>query len=141
MAHSVESRLPFLDHRLVEFVFGLPFDDKIRGSETKHILRRAFAADLPPQISSRQDKVGFETPLQKWLEPNFEREICPRLMSSRVRERGIFDQDGLAQCLASFKAGKQDAAPLIFRCLALETWFELFIDEEMRPEYEGRVSV
>ncbi len=130
MAHSVESRLPFLDHRLVEFVFGLPFDAKIRGGDTKHILRKAFAEKLPPEILKRPDKVGFDTPLRGWMETIFEREIRPRLTSSRLRERGIFDSDGLAQCLVDFNAGNKGAASLLFRCLALETWFELFVDRD-----------
>jgi asparagine synthase (glutamine-hydrolysing) len=130
MAHSVESRLPFLDHRLVEFVFGLPFDEKMCGAETKVIQRRAFADTLPTSISQRRDKVGLETPLNDWLNVHFEREIRPLLTSGRVRQREVFDRDGLGRCLEGFAARKRGTAPVIFRCLALEIWFELFIDGE-----------
>ncbi|CAN5353781.1 asparagine synthase (glutamine-hydrolyzing) [soil metagenome] len=128
MAHSVESRLPFLDHRLVEFVFGLPFDAKFRGGESKHILRRALAEKLPPAIVNRQNKIGFGVPLKAWVDANFEQEVRPRLTSRHVRQRGIFDMKCVAQCLLDFEAGKQGAASVIFRCLALEMWFELFVD-------------
>jgi asparagine synthase (glutamine-hydrolysing) len=130
MAHSVESRLPFLDHRLVEFVFGLPFDAKMRGGVTKHVLREALAGTLPSEIARRRDKVGFATPWAEWLRPQLDREIRPRLAWERVRDRGIFDEDGLDRCLADFEAGRKDAAWVIFRCLALDAWFELFVDGE-----------
>ncbi len=129
MAHSVESRLPFLDHRLVEFLFRLPFDEKMRGRETKHLLRKAFAQDLPAEILNRRDKVGFETPVAEWLQPHFRHDIRPLLMSKRVRERGIFDQNALEHCLAGFETYKKGAGT-IFKCLAVERWFELFVDGE-----------
>ena len=134
MAHSVESRLPFLDHRLVEFVFRLPFDEKMRGRETKYILRKAFAKDLPAEILSRRDKVGFATPVAEWLQPQFKHQIRPLLMSKRVRERGIFDQTALERCLAGFETQRKGAGT-IFRCLAVERWFELFIDGDGFRQY------
>jgi asparagine synthase (glutamine-hydrolysing) len=69
MAFSLESRVPFLDHRLVEFAFGLPFDQKVSNdAETKHILRKALKDVLPDSIANRQDKKGFVTPGEiEWL--------------------------------------------------------------------------
>ena len=125
MGHSVESRLPFLDHRLVEFVFSLPFDVKMRGAETKYILRRAFAADLPEGIMSRKTKVGFSTPLPQWLQPH-SNELCDLLNSRRMRNRGIFNPKGLTHCVSEFKAGDRGVLPL-FRSAALELWFRRYI--------------
>jgi asparagine synthase (glutamine-hydrolysing) len=59
MAHSVEARVPFLDHRLVEYAFSLPAEEKIRGAETKHVLREAMRGVLPDAIRLRRDKIGF----------------------------------------------------------------------------------
>ncbi len=126
MAHSVESRLPFLDHRVVEFVFGLPFDQKMRGARTKHILRRAFAADLPAGILSRRDKVGFNTPLQRWLQPH-RGAIRDLLSARRTRDRGIFDPVGLAHLVCRFEADGTGGT-LLFRCVAQELWFRRYID-------------
>lgn len=67
MAHSREVRLPFLDHRLVEFIFSLPDNMIIRGGWTKWILRRAFEGILPDAIVNRVDKLGYEPPQQRWL--------------------------------------------------------------------------
>ncbi len=67
MAHSVESRVPFLDHRLVEFALGLPDAFKIGGGVTKRVLRTAMSGVLPDRIRDRVDKIGFETPESLWL--------------------------------------------------------------------------
>jgi len=128
MAHSVESRLPFLDHRLVEFIFGLPCNQKIRGGSTKHILRRAFREKMPAVVQHSRKKIGFSTPVSSWIEANLESEIRPRLFSKQARERGLYDHDALNQCIADLKEGSQYSAYVIFRCLALENWCELFLD-------------
>jgi asparagine synthase (glutamine-hydrolysing) len=67
MAHSVESRVPFLDHRLVEFSIGLPDALKIGGGVTKRVLRDAMSGILPDRIRDRVDKIGFETPESVWM--------------------------------------------------------------------------
>ena len=72
MAFSIESRVPFLDYRLVEFVISLPDDYKIRSGETKAILRSAMKAIIPDKITNRQDKMGFVTPEEVWIKENKE---------------------------------------------------------------------
>ena len=67
MAHSIEARVPFLDHRLVEFAFRLPADYKMRGVETKSVLREAMRGMLPEPIRTRRDKIGFRAePAVTW---------------------------------------------------------------------------
>jgi asparagine synthase (glutamine-hydrolysing) len=129
MAHSVESRLPFLDHRVVEFTFGLPFDMLMRGHTTKYVLREAMAADLPAAISQRRDKVGFDTPLDDWLRPVFRDLVRPSLTSRRFRERGLFDPGGIDHYLDQFENGGA-GGQVLFRCLAIERWFRLYVDGE-----------
>jgi asparagine synthase (glutamine-hydrolysing) len=75
MAHSREVRLPFLDHNLVEFVFGLPERLLIRDGWTKWVLRQAFRGVVPEQILNRVDKLGYEPPQQRWLGTNTWKEI------------------------------------------------------------------
>src|SRR5262249_57171768 len=81
MAGSVESRLPFLDHRLVGFVFHLPAHHKFDGKVAKGVLRGAMAGDIPESIRVRRDKVGFETPVARWIGACLESEIRPLLLS------------------------------------------------------------
>jgi asparagine synthase (glutamine-hydrolysing) len=67
MAHSVEARLPFLDHRVVEFTLGLRDQHKIIGGDTKRVLRRAMSGYLPEAVRRRRDKIGFATPESRWF--------------------------------------------------------------------------
>jgi asparagine synthase (glutamine-hydrolysing) len=67
MRHSIETRLPFLDYRLVEFAISLPLPAKICNGWTKYVLRRAMRQELPPEIVWRRDKMGFEAPEQTWI--------------------------------------------------------------------------
>ncbi|MDQ6844886.1 MAG: asparagine synthase (glutamine-hydrolyzing) [Bacteroidota bacterium] len=67
MAHGVEVRLPFLSHQLVEFIFSLPSQFKIREGFTKYVLRKSMAHILPSEITWRTDKIGFETPQKLWM--------------------------------------------------------------------------
>lgn len=129
MGHSIESRLPFLDHRLVEFVHALPFHQKIRGRQFKYILRREFDSALPVQILARRRKVGFDTPIGNWLRSIFSSEIKPLLSSSRLQQRDLFDEEALATRLSAFEM-RGEGAGLILRCMAVELWFRLFIDGE-----------
>ena len=68
MAHGCEVRLPFLSHELVEFIFTLPSNFKIRNGRTKWLLRKAMEKTLSPQITWRQDKIGFEPPQKDWMQ-------------------------------------------------------------------------
>ena len=129
MAASVESRLPFLDHRLVEFVFQLPAHFKFDGTVTKGVLRQAMTGDIPESIRARRDKVGFETPVARWIGACLESEIRPILLSGRSRDRGIFDMSRLDRLLTPQALGEdRNAAYSIFRWLSAELWFRLFID-------------
>ena len=133
MASSVESRLPFLDHRLVEFVFRLPSRYKLRGAASKGILREAMAGLVPEAILSRNDKVGFHTPLARWMRNCMESGVRPVLLSKRCRERGIFDVNQVERMLARQARGEAHIEHSIFRWLTVELWFRLFIDGDGPP--------
>lgn len=95
MAQSIESRVPFLDHTLVEYIMALPEEKKISGGQTKVILREAMRNIIPDEIVNRQDKIGFQTPEAYWFEHNPDkfiakyktaRELIPQEMRSRCDE-------------------------------------------------------
>jgi asparagine synthase (glutamine-hydrolysing) len=97
MAHSREVRLPFLSHELVEFVFSLPSEFKIRAGITKYIMRRAFSDLIPEGILNRRDKIGYEPPQANWLQdPSMKEAIAEshkRLKVERILDTGFnFDQ-------------------------------------------------
>jgi len=130
MGWSLESRLPFLDYRLVEFVFGLPARWKFDGIESKIILKRALKDVLPSDILARKDKIGFGTPIDQWIRNCLDSEVRPLLLYSRARSRGIFDSAEIEKALARFGGGDTAIASLIFSWISIEIWFQVFIDGE-----------
>ena len=128
MGHSLEARMPFLDYRLVEFVFGLPLKDKYDGVTTKLVLKRAMTGLVPPEIIGRTDKVGFQTPVEDWLGDALEDEVRPLLLSPETRQRGVFDHAVLTRALGERTRLRRGLAVVVFRWVALEVWFRLFVD-------------
>jgi asparagine synthase (glutamine-hydrolysing) len=125
MAHSIESRVPFLDHRLVEFALGLPDEYKLANGVTKRVLRQAMRGILPDPVRNRMDKLGFVTPEEIWLReqaPNFFRE---RLIFAIDRSRGIIKADALKM----FEEIVDGARPFnfaIWRLISFGEWLERF---------------
>jgi asparagine synthase (glutamine-hydrolysing) len=128
MAASIESRVPFLDHKLVEYTSKLPEKMKIRGNETKWILREAMKGILPDEILNRE-KMGFPVPLGNWLRNEFKSYVDEYVLSERTIERGIFNADYLRELVAKHNAGAENAAR-IFRLINFEIWIRRFIDGE-----------
>jgi len=123
MAHSVEARLPFLDYRLVELAFRLPFTWKIRGQWNKYILRQAMRGRIPEVVRTRVDKMGFPSPDARLLGD----ETFPRLFelvtSQRARERGIYSMKQMVRDLERARdSHDRDMALRLFRVAIFETW-------------------
>src|SRR5205814_10229533 len=91
MAHSIEARVPLLDHRLIEFVQTIPASLKLRGQETKYILKKAVHGLIPEQIINRP-KHGFDVPIRKWLNGELRELLYDTLTGKRARERGLLNQ-------------------------------------------------
>ncbi len=130
MAHSLESRLPFTDHRLVEFVWTLPADFKLRAGVGKYIHREAMRGLVPNHILDAKLKLGFATPIRTQFlrQPRKDEDPVDVLLSKRCIERGIFDEQGLRKIIERHVAGQHDFSPLLFRLLSVELWFRTFID-------------
>jgi asparagine synthase (glutamine-hydrolysing) len=133
MAFSVESRTPFLDHRLVELCFSLPYTDKIAGGWTKSILRRALADAVPAEILARRRKIGYSSPVTQWLrlDENW-RDVRELLLDRACLERGVFERRQLERALSAFAGGSELHAigktGRLWRWITLELWFQEFID-------------
>ncbi len=124
MAHSVEARLPFLDHRLVDFLFSLPAEEKIRDGWTKAILRQSFKNLIPEKIRLRKDKMGFVTPEEKWLRSLPEGSIREILNSPAARQAGHLNiPEALAEVLA-IRRGEKPFSFLPWRILNYCLWME-----------------
>lgn len=127
MAWSIESRVPFLDYRLVSFVLGLPDDYKLRAGRTKAVLRDAMAGTVPAAILDRRDKVGFETAQDRWMRGGLGESIRERLVSGRSRLAPWLDRGRALDVLAGARGGRStDARSALVRLLLLDLWLERF---------------
>jgi asparagine synthase (glutamine-hydrolysing) len=128
MAHSLESRLPYLDHRLVEYCFRLPGCLKYRKGHGKALLKEAVRSDVPGDIVDSRRKLGFVVPIARWFRQQPEKTVFPVLRSDACRRRGLFEPRRLDQALERHIAGKLDLANNIYRWIMTELWFQEFID-------------
>jgi len=135
MAFSIETRIPFLDYRLVEFVFSLPDSMKLRDGKTKYVLREAMKDSLPRAIYDRHDKVGFAAPEDIWLkDKKVMKYVSDILASKRTISRGYYDPKGIDSLLERYKIGDSTLAKKIWALVNLELWFRLFMDAEALPD-------
>ncbi len=129
MAHGVESRAPFLDYRLVEYLFSLGPEYKIRDGMTKFILRSSFKNILPEEVRVRRDKMGFATPLEKWLRMELKGKVEELFKSKEFLDRPYFDHGNVIKEFKDFAEGrKRDSHYTIWSWVNLELWFRKFID-------------
>lgn len=131
MAFSIESRVPFLDHRIVEYVFSLPMNQRIKNGWTKHILRNAVKGYIPEKIRKRRSKVGFAVPERKWL-LELRGKIMKIFLSEEFKKRIYFNQKEIIEKFKELCDGKldDDYARIFWRILILEIWLEVFIDKK-----------
>jgi len=126
MAASIESRVPFLDHPLVEFAARIPDNLKIRGRTQKYVLKEAVGDLLPHDIVHRK-KMGFPTPLRKWLlDPRAE----PLYTALRSRDGLLatyFDRRALDALIDRHRSGREDATDRLWRLINLQCWGDLFL--------------
>ena len=129
MAASIESRVPFLDHVLVEFTARIPARYSIQGLSGKHILKLAVE-DLLPHSTVYRQKMGFPTPWAYWLAGPQLDDLERMLLEPRTLERGLFERDAVRKLFAEHRAGRRDNGDRIWRMLNLETWERVFLDGE-----------
>src|SRR6266581_4375390 len=130
MAASIESRVPFLDHVLVEFAATIPAEFATKGLAGKCILKSA-AADLLPEAIIHRKKMGFPTPWACWLSGPQLDELETTLLGPRTTARGLFRREVIQRLFAEHRARRRDHGNRIWRLLNLETWMRVFLDGEM----------
>jgi len=129
MAFSLESRLPFLDYRLVEYIFSLPIEKKLKEGVTKVVLRDAMKGTLPDEIRNRMDKIGFGTPEGIWVKTVLKESISEIIGSKSFAERGYFNVPKVRKAFENHCAGKINISSLIWRWVNLEVWLRMFSDD------------
>jgi len=130
MMFSIESRTPFLDYRLVEYLLKAEDSSKIKDGYTKSLLRRSMKGLLPEKIRLRRDKVGFATPEDVWFaEKAFKDLIESILDSDSFRSRGIIDAEKARTLYDKHCKGEIKISKDIWKWINLEIWYRKFIDE------------
>lgn len=136
MAFGVESRVPFLDNDLVDFVLSLPAHLKIRNGWNKYIMRRSLRGYLPPKIIRRRWKVGFTTPEVSWLRAEKD-QVLAIFESAHFRSRKYFDAQKVVAAFHEFIKGKTDDSLLFWRILNLELWLRVFFDGDPHERFRA----
>lgn len=135
MAASIESRVPFLDHKLVEFSTALPDSMKLRGLTTKYVLRKAMAGLIPESILKRP-KMGFPVPLGRWFRNEFRPMLNDLVTGERTLARGLFQPEYVRQLVQEHVAGIGDHTERLWALVNFELWQRHLLDGE---PIQGRI--
>jgi asparagine synthase (glutamine-hydrolysing) len=127
MAFSIEARVPFLDHELVEFIFGLPIDQKIKGGWNRAVYRNAMKGRMPEKNRLRRSKIGFTNPDIAWMKEKA-REIRAIFASPEVASRGIYNAPQLVTAWDEYLAGRPGDGLVFWRVLVTELWMRRYMD-------------
>jgi len=125
MAVSLEVRVPYLDHELVEFMAGVPGDMKLRGMKKKHFLKHAFRDDLPADILNRK-KSGFSLPVARWLREDLRPLVQDTLHPSRLTRDGLFDPAAVAEIQQQHFDRTRDRSSALWALLMFHLWADNF---------------
>lgn len=125
MAASVECRVPFCDHELVEFAFSIPENYKIKNFTQKYILKKALENLLPYDIIFRP-KMPFSSPLRSWVKKGLKELINEYLSKKRLKKQGFFNYKGIYELIEEDRKGIRDNAHVIYGLLTMQIWMEIF---------------
>jgi asparagine synthase (glutamine-hydrolysing) len=126
MAFSIEARLPFLDVRLVDMLFRLPPRLKLRHGSTKFILRESMTDTLPETVRTREDKMGFATPMHRWLRETLRPDLEHLFETPSFSRRSYWDPVRIRTLYREFCAGRLRLADSVWRWACLELWHQRF---------------
>jgi len=141
MAASIESRVPFLDHTLLEFAARIPARHKVRYLSGKYLLRRAMERRLPAEILNRT-KMGFPTPVKVWLRHQLFERAAALLTDGRLEARGLLNAGFICDLLDGHRRGRVDATDAVWRLVNFELWCRIQFDRdvEVMPHRSEAVS-
>jgi asparagine synthase (glutamine-hydrolysing) len=126
MAHGIEARVPFLDHRLVEFSIGIGNRHKIVGGDTKRVLRSAMRGILPEMVRNRRDKLGFATPEEEWFRGPLREAVLAGIEETLARYPGLLNAKGVRAHTKDMLTGRKPVDFSLWRIINLGIWGRLF---------------
>jgi asparagine synthase (glutamine-hydrolysing) len=122
MKNSLEVRVPFLDHRVVELAFKMQGSLKLNKGKTKYILKHVFKDLLPPSLYDRP-KAGFEVPISRWLKTDLKFLIDQYLAEEKIREQGIFDFPIIKKLIQKHLSNKTDTSWMLWNLIVFQCWY------------------
>jgi asparagine synthase (glutamine-hydrolysing) len=125
MANSIEVRVPFLSHSFVEFVMKIPGEMKIKGFQTKCVLKKALADKLPPSVVHRS-KQGFSIPMRNWLRSELRPLLLDTLSPSRIERVGLFRGTCVDRWVEEHSAGIDDHSHRLWALMLFHLWHDLY---------------
>jgi asparagine synthase (glutamine-hydrolysing) len=129
MSVSLEARVPFLDHRLVEFTMDIPMQDKVYGNTAKYLLKKAVEGLLPDQIIYRK-KMGFGAPMSQWMRGDFGKQVEAAMANSRLFSRGFLNRQYIATLFKDHGSGRRDNSLYLWSLFNLSAWYDYWITNE-----------
>ncbi|HET9474414.1 MAG TPA: asparagine synthase (glutamine-hydrolyzing) [Steroidobacteraceae bacterium] len=129
MSTTIEARVPFLDHELVEFSMDIPQRFKVRNGEPKYLLKKAVEGLIPHEVIYRK-KMGFGAPMSNWLRGDFGRRVQRDLLESRLLDSGYFNREFVAQLCADHLNGRADYSLYIWSLFNLVAWYDYWVDDQ-----------
>jgi len=129
MSESLEARVPFLDHKLVEFSMDIPEEWKTRGGEPKYLLKKAVEGLIPDNIIYRK-KMGFGAPMADWMRSDFGRAIRASVLSSGLMRRGLLNVGYIEKLFDWHFKGRMDTSLYLWAIYNLTAWYDLWIDRK-----------
>jgi asparagine synthase (glutamine-hydrolysing) len=139
MAHSLEARVPFLDHEFVETVFSIPSSLRTKPDDLKYLLKASVADLLPPEVLSAR-KRGFVIPIKLWLRTSL-RKLAEHLLSpERLKTQGLFEPGFYWRYVKPHIEAKEDFTWQVWAALMFQLWHFVFIEQNARsaPTYTWR---
>jgi asparagine synthase (glutamine-hydrolysing) len=126
MAHGIEARVPFLDHRLVEFSIAIGDHHKIVGADTKRVLREAMRGTLPEKVRNRRDKLGFATPEDEWFRGPLREMVLAGVEQTLARYPQLLNPRGVRAHVADMIEGRRPVDFSLWRIINLGIWGRVF---------------
>jgi len=139
MGASLEARVPFLDHRIVEWAVNIPVQMKIRKFSTKYIVKKLAENYLPPQIIYRK-KSGFGVPISRWLmDKKGMGAYLSLLQGSEYSQRGYLNSKTVQNLVNAHIAGERDYGEVLWELISLEIWHRIFIDKQNPDDIKNSI--
>ena len=129
MSESLEARVPFLDHKLVEFSMDIPEEWKTKGGEPKYLLKKAVEGLIPDDIVYRK-KMGFGAPMSDWLRGDFGRAVRTSVLASGLLKRGLLNVNYIEKLFDWHFSGRMDTGLYLWAIYNLTAWYDLWVDHK-----------